>query len=172
MFLIGLLRYRGGTSTSPYRTSPHKAILCFLLPSPCEADTEFVLMGTRELLNEWIEVRRREWYKHVTRIDAERLVKNSIVICLPEDLQDIRKEVGQKIKTGRIAYNIEEEKRLDFYGTDGSVCPYSSVILQIKLGSNTSLAYLVHRRRWYVHPFNFRRMDQDFYKPFADNSRR
>jgi hypothetical protein len=30
-----------------------------------------------QLINKWMERRRREWYEHVTRIDTERLVKIS-----------------------------------------------------------------------------------------------
>ena len=43
-------------------------------------------------INEWVERRRREWDEHVTRMNAERLVKIS---NLPEDdFQDVRKEDG------------------------------------------------------------------------------
>ena len=39
--------------------------------------------------------RRREWDEHVTRMDAERLVKTTRTIYLQEDdLQDVRKEDG------------------------------------------------------------------------------
>ena len=31
-------------------------------------------------INEWVERRRREWDQHVTRMDAERLVKTSMDI--------------------------------------------------------------------------------------------
>ena len=52
--------------------------------------------GTQPI-NEWEEIRRRrrEWDEHVTNMDAERLVKISGTIYLPEvDLQDARKEDG------------------------------------------------------------------------------
>ena len=41
--------------------------------------------------------RRREWEEHVTKADAERLVKiasDNILYLLEKDLQDARKEVG------------------------------------------------------------------------------
>ena len=48
-----------------------------------------------EPINEWMEGRRREWDEHVTRMDAERLVKISRDNHLPEkDLKDILKEDG------------------------------------------------------------------------------
>ena len=49
-------------------------------------------------INKWVE-RRREWDEHVTRMDAERLVKISKEISyLPEgDLQDLREKEGTTI---------------------------------------------------------------------------
>ena len=44
-------------------------------------------------INKWVE-RRREWDQHVTRMDAERLVKISRTIYLSEDLQDSLNEDG------------------------------------------------------------------------------
>jgi hypothetical protein len=45
-----------------------------------------------------VERKRREWDKHVSRLDAEKLVKiskDNRTIYLPEDeLQDVRKEDG------------------------------------------------------------------------------
>ena len=47
-------------------------------------------------IHEWMKRRRRrEWDQHVTRMDAERLVKSKGKIYLPEeDIQDVRKEDG------------------------------------------------------------------------------
>jgi hypothetical protein len=45
-------------------------------------------------INEWVEKRRREWDKHVTRMDAERLVNISMDNIFAEDLQDARKNYG------------------------------------------------------------------------------
>jgi hypothetical protein len=45
-------------------------------------------------INEWMEKRRREWDEHVTRMNAERLLKSQETIYLLEDLQNVRKEDG------------------------------------------------------------------------------
>ena len=52
-----------------------------------------------EPINERVQRRRRrrrrsEWDEHVTRMDAERLVKITRDMYLPEHLKDVRKEHG------------------------------------------------------------------------------
>ena len=42
----------------------------------------------------WVEIRRGEWDEHVTRMDAERLVKISREYLPEKDVQGARKEDG------------------------------------------------------------------------------
>ena len=87
-FLIGLLDYRSGTSAQvPNVHHPIRLSFTFYCPVPVRWTPRLDLWEIRsqqikescgiQPINEWVERRRREWDQHVTRMDAERLVKIS-----------------------------------------------------------------------------------------------
>ena len=81
-FLIGLLDYRVGTMAQVPKVH-HLIRLSF--NSCCQQIRESCDI---QRINEWEEGRRREWDQHVTRMDAEKLVKIS--------RDNVRVPVGRK----------------------------------------------------------------------------